>query len=298
MPLQTAVLAEWPDGSIKSLLLDFQADVAAAGSAEYRLEYGYGVERGQDGPHSPVAVAEDGPRLELTTGPLKLLLDAEAPGFPGRVWLDDEEITDPAAPGCVELVTADGTVFSTLASQCSVEVEERGPLRTVLRVQSRLQAADGSRTSTCTTRISAYAGKDFLRVLHTWENDHVADNFLAIRSLTLRTPLRLAGPSCTLFGADDAAYRSDGQPTLTQLEDDEFSLTEGGAVRQRGGRAQGAIDLSDAARGLTVAVRDFWQNYPKSLGATDDAVEVGLCPPCRTAATVTAASWRTSSTTT
>ena len=26
-------------------------------------------------------------------------------------------------------------------------------------------------------------------------------------------------------------------------------------------------------------MRDFWQNYPKSLGATGDAVEVGLCPP-------------------
>ena len=279
VPLQTAVLAEWPDGSIKWLLLDFQADVAAVGSAEYRLEYGSGVVRRPDGLHTPVAVAEDGPRVELSTGPLKLLVDTEAPSFPGRVWIDGEEITDPAAPGCMELVTADGTAFSTHGAPTTVVVEERGPLRTAVKVQGRLQAADGSRTSTCTTRINAYAGKDFLRILHTWENDHVADNFLAVRSLTLRTPLRLADSSCTLFGADDAAYRSDRQPTLTQFEDDEFSLTEHGAVRQRGGRAQGVIDLSDAARGLTVAVRDFWQNYPKSLGATDDAVEVGLCPP-------------------
>ena len=290
IPLQTAELAAWPDGSVKWLLLDFQADVGAAGSAGYRLEFGYGVVRRNDGPRTPVEVAADGRRVELSTGPLKLLLDTEAPCFPGRVWIDadgdgvfsaDEEITDPAAPGCVELVTADGTAFSSLGGPCSVAVEERGPLRTVLKVRSRLQATDGSRTLTCITRINAYAGKDFLRILHTWENDHTADNFLAVRSLTLRTPLRLSSASCTLFGADDASYRSrsSGQPTLTQLEDDEFSVTERDVIRQRGGRAPGTVDLSDATRGLTVAVRDFWQNYPKSLGATDNAVEVGLCPP-------------------
>ena len=288
IPLQAAVLAEWPDGSVKWLLLDFQADVGAAGSAEYRLEYGNGVVRREGGTRTPIEVAADGPRVELSTGPLKLLLDCEAPCFPGRVWIDadgdgvfssDEEITDPESPGSVELVAADGTIYGTHGGPCSVEVEERGPLRTVVKVQGRLQAADGSRMFTYITRVNVYAGKDFVRVLHTWENDRVAENFTAVRSLMLRTPLRLIDPSCTLFGADEAACRSTGQPTLAQLEDDEYTVTERGGIRQRGRRAQGTVDLSDATRGLTVAMRDFWQNYPKSLGATATGLEVGLCPP-------------------
>ena len=288
VPLQAAVLAEWPDGSVKWLLLDFQADVGAAGSAEYRLEYGNGVVRREGGPRTPIEVAADGPRVELSTGPLKLLLDCEAPCFPGRVWIDangdgvfsaDEEITNPRSPGSMELVTAAGTTYGTHHGPCSAVVEERGPLRTVVKVQGRLQAADGSRMFTYITRINAYAGKDFLRVLHTWENDRVAENFTAVRSLVLRTPLRLNDSSCTLFGADDAAYRSNRQPTLAQLEDDEYTVAEQGGIRQRGQRAQGTVDLSDAARGLTVAMRDFWQNYPKSLGAAENSLEVGLCPP-------------------
>ena len=294
IPLQAAVLAEWPDGSVKWLLIDFQADVAAADSADYRLEFGHDVVRREDRPRTPLALTESGTEVALHTGPLKVLLDGRAPCFPARVWIDangdgtfsaDEEVTDPRSPGLMELTTADGTTFRTHEGVCSVAVEERGPLRTVVKVQGRLQAADARRMFTYVTRLTAYAGKDFVRILHTWENDHVTDNFTAVRSLMLRTPLRLADPSCTLFCADEAAYRSDGRPTLAQLEDDEYTVTDpggagqSGGVRWSGGRASGTIDLSDRTRGLTIAVRDFWQNYPKSLGATANGLEVGLCPP-------------------
>ena len=288
IPLQTALLAEWPDGSVKWLLLDFQATVGAGDCAEYRLEFGHAVVRRGDPPSARVEVVENDTQIALHSGPLKILLDHRAPCFPGRVWIDasgdgefstDEEITDPRSPGSMELVIAAGTTYSTRDGPCSVAVEERGPLRSVVKVQGQHQAADGSRMFTYVTRINAYAGKDFIRILHTWENDHVAENFTAVRSLKLRTPLRLVNPACTLFGADAEAYRSNGQPTLAQLEDDEYTVTERTGVRQSGRRAQGTIDLSDETRGLTVAVRDFWQNYPKSLGATATGLEVGLCPP-------------------
>ena len=46
-----------------------------------------------------------------------------------------------------------------------------------------------------------------------------------------------------------------------------------------GRRAIGGLDLSDDAKGVTVAVRDFWQNCPKGLAAEPDGrVEIGLFP--------------------
>jgi len=53
----------------------------------------------------------------------------------------------------------------------------------------------------------------------------------------------------------------------------------GGVEAAAGQRALGWLDVSDAAKGLTVSVEDFWQNYPKALSAEKDGtVEIALFP--------------------
>ncbi len=53
----------------------------------------------------------------------------------------------------------------------------------------------------------------------------------------------------------------------------------GGVEAAGGGRALGWLDLSDAGKGLTVGIEDFWQNYPKALSADKEGtVEIGLFP--------------------
>jgi hypothetical protein len=53
----------------------------------------------------------------------------------------------------------------------------------------------------------------------------------------------------------------------------------GGVEAAAGRRALGWLDASDAAKGLTVGIEDFWQNYPKALAADKDGtVEIGLFP--------------------
>lgn len=46
-----------------------------------------------------------------------------------------------------------------------------------------------------------------------------------------------------------------------------------------GRRAVGWLDVSDATKGLTIAIEGFWQNYPKALVTNEDGtVEIGLFP--------------------
>ena len=52
-PVQTRRLTRWPDGSVKWLLVDFQADVPAGGRAEYALRLG---EAAGPGPETPLKV--------------------------------------------------------------------------------------------------------------------------------------------------------------------------------------------------------------------------------------------------
>ncbi len=58
-----------------------------------------------------------------------------------------------------------------------------------------------------------------------------------------------------------------------------YRMTKGENVFRTGDRALGWMDVSDEALGLTVAIADFWQNYPKALSAgPDGAIEIGLFP--------------------
>ncbi|MCY2954928.1 MAG: hypothetical protein NTU53_23610 [Planctomycetota bacterium] len=53
----------------------------------------------------------------------------------------------------------------------------------------------------------------------------------------------------------------------------------GGVEATAGHRALGWLDVSDANRGLTVSVEDFWQDYPKALSADKDGLlEITLFP--------------------
>ena len=58
-----------------------------------------------------------------------------------------------------------------------------------------------------------------------------------------------------------------------------YRVFNGDSQVAAGDRALGWIDASDASKGLTVAVQDFWQNFPKSLAVDrDGCVAIGLFP--------------------
>lgn len=283
IPLQTSVLAEWPDGSVKWLLLDFQADVGSEGVSEYTLEFGSSVQR-QTVPQG-VTSTRKGSSLEVKTGSLKLRFDEEKPAFPARIWLDpegefanDKEITDPKNPGLLEIVDSTGEAFSSMGGPCAVELEEEGPLRSVLKITGEHRAENGSSLFRYVTRVTVYAGKSFIRIFHTFENSRTEEIFTKIKSYTARTPLRLGEAECTLIGDAGRAVRCSGNSEISQIVDDEYSVIEDGKVRDTGRRADGAVHLNDGKRGLAVGVRNFWQNYPKSLGVENGAVNIGICP--------------------
>lgn len=77
------------------------------------------------------------------------------------------------------------------------------------------------------------------------------------------------------------AYRSaEFQPRPTSYVSFKgYQITAGEERRAEGDRAVGWLDLSDRSGGLSVTVRDFWQNCPKALAAEQGGVvEVALFP--------------------
>ena len=274
IPVQTEALSRWPDGSIRWLLLDFQADFKPGERANFRLRSGESQRSARtDG---PVRV-EAGEQVQLETGPLRIRLSGGSFRLLDAVWLDrnnngrfedDERMTSAENAGIV-LRTPDGRQFRADLSRATMRVEQSGPLRACVRISGSHASSDGQ-LFRYIVRLHAFAGQPFVKLCYTFLNDHPVDLMSNIDSLDLvfatgtgsetDSKLILDGrPSeaATLFQVDDRSYEVHGKPA--------------------GRHATGWAAIGSSRGGLAVGVRDFWQNWPKSLTVGDE-LRVGICP--------------------
>ena len=272
IPSQVIPLALWPDETIQWALVDVQGR-----EGTYALEYGTDVTRREY--DSPLTVEETHERVTVRTGPLAFTVDRHRFGLLGDVRLDDEPIAE--GSGGIYLTDDGGRTFVSLCPPEELIVEESGPLRAVIRAKGKHRAESGEELFSYIVRIHAYAGKSYLRVFHTFENTFAESEFVNVRSLVLRTPFVLGSERSYAFGGDrvlrgaiDRAMRVE----WAQVRDDQYVIRQD-EEEEGGCRAAGWLDLTDGRRGITVAVRNFWQLYPKTLAVEEDSLEVGLCPP-------------------
>ncbi len=170
-----------------------------------------------------------------------------------------------------------------------VTVEEAGPLHAVIRVDGRLNP-EGPVISPYVMRIHAYAGKSFVNVEYTFINTEARPERYFVKSMGLRLPLSLSGTPTYTMGTEVVAKHAvewseveyldkqkilrgpaDAVMTLLQDASEDFVVRRDsgdGSLAERleeGCRAWGWADLSDGARGVTVAMKDFWQLCPNAV---------------------------------
>ncbi len=198
----------WPDGSIRWVLVQFQADLPANATLRFRLVADGRIPR----PAAPegLAVLDLGESVRVTTGPMRLEVSREDFRLPNRLWVDDrgrfgtgtlvvaeggalDLVADREAMSVDEFV-ATGRPASELASfglsdrrpptwgrvrsgidyraclagRVRIAVEEVGPFRAVLRIERDAPELEGE--IGFVVRIYAYAGKKFFRAELTTRN--------------------------------------------------------------------------------------------------------------------------------
>jgi len=92
IPVQTETMAMWIDGSVKWMLVDFQANLKPNEMRTYYLEYGDKVKRTACEsicPHS-VEVSETGSRIDINTNAIKCRISKEKFNLFDAVFLDGE----------------------------------------------------------------------------------------------------------------------------------------------------------------------------------------------------------------
>ncbi len=327
VPAQFEATSTWPDGSVKWLLVDFEADCAANSSAAYTLS---NRGAGAAAPATALRVEHDSTGVTIITGPLRCRLSSAAFDLLDEIYLDhdssgsfeeSEKVSRAERLNSVRLTDTQGREYSSRwGTVTSFEVEAAGPVRATVAVKGRLADIDGDGRLDYTARLHFYAGSGLVRVFFTLANHNPAQ-FMRDRNGDAHW---LLGQPGSVFFEDfslSANLGFDG-PVVLSIGDgqrdilDRVVLTDKGGIYQEssGGehwfgrihmndkleipmRFRGAktflgevepyrvnrpdawLQVADRRFGLAVAVRWFWQNFPKALTATaDGGVRVGLFP--------------------
>jgi len=289
VPLAAEATARWPDGTVKWALLDFQADLPAEGATGYVLQYGSAVTR--SAVKAGIEV-EDGPEAVLIrAGALQVRLARPNPGYLGQVWLDrngdgrfdDGELVAGGEGGAARVKLGEQEALSSDAP-ARVTVLRHNPLHAVVRVEGAVEFPERKAGFGDAYDLHVYLGRPFVRVFHTWTNSNRASEWSDLRSWDVGTTVKVGGQAEVAIGGWDAVVpEAEGPVSLDQVFDNVYHVRARDGVLHEGQRAEGWLDYSGDAAGVTVAVRNLWQLYPKRVTAHLDVdgrqnLTVGMMP--------------------
>lgn len=307
VPVQARSLERWRDGSIRWLLVDFQATVSAEDTSEYRLGFN-GPYSATQGSPSLLVTQEDGTVL-IDTGVAQFQLCAGGT-FPfDRVSVGAEQAMD-AARAALKAVDARGVC--SFASVRSLRVLEEGPLRCSVIVEGEMGRARGEALIQIQAALHFFADLPTARVDLTVRNPRKAEHrggywdlgargsvYLKDLSLTFALPpgvalseiqcwpeldTRVEAASAPFELYQDSSggdnWQSSNHTNRHHVVPNRFRgyrLATGTGSRS-GLRATPVVSLTRRARSIAVAMPEFWQNFPKAVEAANDAIVLRLFP--------------------
>lgn len=270
VPAQFTGLGFWPDGSIKWLLVSF---VHSGASPDYTLEYGQAVST--PAVTGGIAVEQTADGLVVQTDLLRAELSSAQFAPPGRVVVDanrdgqfsNDEVVVSGGEGLV-LVDGEGKRYTSAgAGATRFEVEEAGPVRTVVRAEGPFAGPDGQFLK---YRCRMYFYRGFagipteVSLLAHEGKSGFPPTLNAVRSLTW--PME----SPTAAGA---------QPTRWVQDDIDRYVRYGAAEPQVGeGQGPGVATVAHNGADFTVTIRDFWQQYPNGFSLDGSTLTAELFP--------------------
>ncbi len=231
---QFRVLARWPSGNVRWVLVDTQSDLAANGqSSAIALVPGTGDFGGAD-------LATDlGATIRVDTGPAQFTIRKQGFNLLDRVVVAGTELVAPGASPGIELVGSGGLLFRAADDTgVTVEIEENGPARAVIVARGTHRSAGGARNLEYTARLHFFRAKSRVRLFYTLRNASLAQvvnqPFQSLE-LVLRTTLaaptfRVAthtGESTGSLGAGQALRLFLGENAFPNFRDYDFTDFDG-----------------------------------------------------------------------
>lgn len=303
LPLQARVLDRWSDGSVRWVLLDWQAYPAAG---PYRLSVSAGTPLL---PANAVTIVSREGALTVATGAAQFECGT-GNAFPFRaVRVGAGEILD-MARSRFAVEDENGQLFVPRIT--TVQVEEAGPVRATVHLQGDLASAAGASLADLNVRLHFFAGSAAVRFELTIRNPRNADHpgglwdlgnggSIYLRDAALTIALPPGTGTATLRCSPECGAAFENMEAPLELYQDSsggenwrgsnhlnrkhivpttfrgYRLKAGGSERS-GLRATPAVALTAGSQTLAVTVPCFWQNFPMAVEAAADALVLRLFP--------------------
>ena len=194
VPVEIREVSRWPDGSLRWVHLDFQADLHRGGDTRVSLEKG-----ARPPVDSKLEIEETPAEIIVSTGRLIVRLSRRGFNVFNRVRVLSEDgkyfrtLVNPHRRGLVawagkrEFLAASDTLSA-------LEVESRGPMRVVLRAEGNFQDTTGLKLFHYICRLYFYNDSPVVRLAFTFENrDPVIENKIALQGLHVEIPTTIRG---------------------------------------------------------------------------------------------------------
>jgi opacity protein-like surface antigen len=281
VPGQFVPLATWSKGgSIKWVRVDAQLPLAAGQHAELELRYGTPASP----PPAGIALQQSADAFTIDTGAARFRIRRHGFNLIDAMWIGDRQLVQPGAGRGPYMTAADGTVFrAEHDQQSSVVIEEAGPLTVVVRAEGAHRQQDGTALGRYVVRLTFHRDYSYIGVQHTFV---VTEDTNTTRYADIGLAFPFTGDRYA-FGTDTgtavAGRTGDACHSLLQRRWDSYVVKriDGHAVTTRaaaGGRAPGWCSVETAAGAVALFVREMWQNFPKELTITPQAMTFHAWP--------------------
>jgi len=313
LPLETYVSAKWLDGSVKWALLDTQVDLAANASTKLKLSWN-GAATTAAASQQKLAVTQENGGVRVDTGAISFRVTPTGGGVPedvkaGALLISKggtHEMSYVAAgppPNTPEMrgnwkrpAPPDTKPLRMQANgaKATVSIEQQNALRATVLVKGWYQL-NGQEACRFDVRITAFVGKPYVRIQHTFTYTEDPNNFF-VRSVRYRVAMEgveraaFAGTAPAMHEVSTAggAYLLYAGPEINHngiLPTDAAAKRKAGyEVFANGSRAAagehpgGYVAVQGAAGGVALSLRDLKYLHPKALVADATGVEAGLWP--------------------
>ena len=278
LPLQTTVLATWPDSSIKWLLLDTQVSLRAKQILPVQIEYGEDVTRSEV--VSPLRLTHLSSGLRIETGSLMVELNRSGPALIAQA----NDCLSSDARWQMMVTDEGGKRYTGQVEHLSVE--EQNALRLVVKAKGGFVSDDGIRPLSWLIRLYFFAHQPFVKMYHTFIHDQDEPLFFKMKEMKFSLPLALDGSPRVMMGSPHATTHTGedfGQPggevMLWEKDFEQYSIsgTPDGRIDRRT-KSHGWLYAGDNTKGVQLKLRNPSQNYPKIYALNGSNLEIHLYP--------------------
>ncbi len=277
-PVQTTVLARWADGSARWLLLDFAGRAGETCRVEFR-----GAAKSAS-PAAPLRVRRTEERVQIETGRVTLVIARD--GLVTEVRSSDGVILGPMSLELQAVLSEQGaaTRLRPLPAE-RLDLEDAGDMHATVRLRGVLGGASGEPSPfRYDLRIHAYAGSSRVNALLTLthfakrvEPTEKVAPVIKVADATLQFALPQPATQTTFATDHGAKTLPVGRRVeLVQPDDLRYTINRDAQTAATGTRAPGWLAAQASTGWAVFGVRHFWQNHPKSLFASPNAIGTRL----------------------